>query len=88
VAAVAYVTSPYTTRTSESTHLEVDLQPLGLRVLQDVRLQMLQHGHTRVHLVVGSHQHTGGHVVADLGPVQVVPEALVQPLQAHLEITK
>ena len=67
------------------THLEVDLQVLGLCVQQDVWLHVLQHGHTHVHLVVGAHEHTGGHVVADLRPVQVVPEALVQPLQANLE---
>lgn len=65
-------------------NLEEDLQLLGLRTPQDVRLQVFEHGHTQVNLVVGSHQHTGGDVVADLRPVQIVPETLSQPMDAHL----
>lgn len=71
-------------KTKAVSYLEEDLQLLGLCVLQDLRLQVFEDGHTHVHLVVGAHQHTGGQVVADLPPVQVVPETLCQPLEAHL----
>lgn len=69
---------------SVSAHLEEDLQLLGLRPLQDVRLQVSEYGHAHVDLVVWTHQHTGGDVVADFGPVQIVPETLGQPVEAHL----
>lgn len=64
--------------------LEEDLQLLGLSALQDVWLQMFENSHTDVNLVVGTHQHTGGDVLADFCPVQIVPETLSQPVEAHL----
>lgn len=45
---------------------------------------MLEYGHAHVNLVVWSQYDAGGDVVADLSPVQVVPEALRQPVEAHL----
>ena len=65
-------------------HLEEDLELLRLRLLQDGWLQMFEYGHAHVNLVVGTHQHTGGNVVADFCPVQIVPEALSQPVEANL----
>lgn len=66
-------------------HLEEELQVLSLGVLQDVLLEVLQYGDAHVHLVVDAHDNAHGHVVADLRPVQVVPETLSQPLHAHLQ---
>lgn len=65
-------------------HLEEDLQLLGLRSLQDVWLQMFEYGHAHVNLVVRTHHYTGGNVMADFCPVQIVPETLSQPVEAHL----
>ena len=70
--------------TEATSHLEEDLQLLGLCSLQDVRLQVFAYGHTHVNLVVRTHHHTGGNVVADLRPVKIVPETLGQPVEAHL----
>lgn len=64
--------------------LEEDLQLLGLGPLQDFRLQVFKDGHTQVHLVIWTHHHTGTNVMADFCPVQIVPEALSQPVKAHL----
>lgn len=66
-------------------HLEEELQLLSLGLLQDLWLQVPEDGHARVDLVVGAHQHARREVVADLRPVQVVPEALGQPVEAHLQ---
>lgn len=49
-------------------------------------LQVLEDGQAGVHLVVGSHQCAYAHVVADLRPVQEVPEALSQPVDAYLRV--
>ena len=43
---------------------------------------MSEYGHTEVDDVVRSEQDDEGDEVADLGPVQDVQEALVQPLEA------
>lgn len=67
------------------THLEEELQLLGLGVLQDLRLQVLEGGHAGVNLIVGAQQHAAAKVVADFRPVQIVPEALSQPVEAHLQ---
>lgn len=45
---------------------------------------MLEYGHARVNLVVRTQYDAGGDVVADFGPVEVVPETLGQPVEAHL----
>lgn len=45
---------------------------------------MLEYGHASVHLVVRAQYHTGGDVMANFGPVEVVPETLGQPVEAHL----
>ncbi len=70
--------------TDAPAHLEEDLQLQGLRMLQDIRLQMFEYGHAHVNLVVRTHHHTGRNVVADFRPVQIVPETLSQPVEAHL----
>lgn len=64
--------------------LKKDLQLLGLGLLQYVWLKVFEDGHTHVDLVVWPQQHTGAEVVADLRPVQVVPETLSQPVDTHL----
>lgn len=76
--------SKHDTNSDIQPHLEEDLQLLRLRPLQNVRLQMLEYGHARVNLVVGTQYDAGGDVVADLSPVEVVPETLGQPVEAHL----
>lgn len=45
---------------------------------------MLEYGHAHVNLVVWTQYDAGGDVVADFSPVEVVPEALGQPVEAHL----
>lgn len=60
------------------------MQLLRLCPLQNVRLQMLEYGHARVNLVVRTQYDAGGDVVADFSPVEVVPETLGQPVEAHL----
>ena len=60
----------------QQSHLEEELELLSLGPLQDLRLQVPEDGHARVHLVVSAHQHARRQVLADFPPVQVVPEAL------------
>lgn len=60
------------------------MQLLRLCPLQNVGLQMLEYGHARVNLVVWSQYYASGDVVADFSPVEVVPEALGEPVEAHL----
>lgn len=69
-------------------YLEEDLQFLGLCALQDLRLKVFEQGHTKVHLIIRTHHHTAADVVADFGPVQVIPETLSQPVEAHLQINQ
>lgn len=64
------------------------MQLLRLCPLQNVRLQMLEYGHAHVHLVVWTQYDAGGDVVADFSPVEVVPEALAQPVEAHLWVER
>ena len=58
-----------------------------LHVVHDVAVQVAQDGDTRVHLVVDSQTQTHAHVLADVQPVQVVPEALADPVLADLSTT-
>ena len=58
-----------------------------LHVVHDVAVQVAQDGDTRVHLVVNPQTQTHTHVLADVQPVQVVPEALADPVLADLSTT-
>ena len=53
--------------------------------MQDRSLSEAQDGHTDIDLIVDSEQQTETDVMADLHPVQVVPETLTQPLLADLQ---
>ena len=58
-----------------------------LHVVHDLTVQVAQDGDARVHLVVDSETQTHAHVLADVQPVQVVPEALADPVLADLSTT-
>ena len=56
-----------------------------LHVVHNVTVQVAQDGHTQVHLVVDAQTQTHAHVVTDVQPVQVVPEALPDPMLTNLQ---
>lgn len=57
---------------------------LSLHVFHDVFLLMFQNGTAQIHLVVNAHHYTQTDILTDLIPVQVVPETLLQPMEANL----
>lgn len=69
-------------------HLEMNNEVLGLHVLHNVFLLMFQNGTAQIHLVVNAHHYTQTNILTDLIPVQVVPETLLQPMEANLKATK
>ena len=75
------------TVTSGTPYLQEDDEVLRLVVLHDELPQVLQGGHTNVDLVVRAHHHDQAEIVHDVRPVQVVPEALLQPVDADLDTT-
>ena len=68
----------------QSTYFQEDDELLLLRLPQDAALQVLEDGDTHVDLIVLAQQDARAHVVTDLVPVEVVPEALPDPVLTDL----
>ena len=64
--------------------LEEHNQILPLCLLEDLCLQEFEYSHAKIHLVVNAEHNTYADVMTQLLPVQIVPEALPQPLLADL----
>ena len=54
----------------------------------NLALQVLKDGDAHVHLVVLAQKHANADVVADLSPVEIVPETLANPMLADLRPIK
>ena len=69
-------------------HLQEENQVAVLRLAHDLELQVLEDGDAHVHLVVFAEKHADADVVADLRPVQVVPETLANPVLTDLNAAR
>ena len=65
-------------------YLEKDEQVLALLVVKDFCLQMLQKCNTKIHLMIRSEHERQAQELGNGRPIQVVPEALTQPMLAEL----
>ena len=69
-----------------STNLEINDKVLCLHVLHNVLLLMFQNGTAEVYLIVNPHYNAETDILTNLCPVQVVPETLLQPMEANLKV--